>query len=206
MNIKMLSVVIIIASMMFFMTDVFAQGISYSSTNHPTQPVSTTQPVSNVQNKSTATPTGKTTPTNNQSNSNKGLSKKPTNAISHACFGRTLAIKNRSSSLIKLINTTVSKFSIITSRIEQYYQNTLLPSGKTLSNYNSLVNTISQNKDNVLAMQTTIDNEYNNFTCSNVNSFKTETQSFNTSLINTLNLLKTYRSSIVTLIVALKSV
>ncbi|MCL4392828.1 hypothetical protein M1145_01655 [Patescibacteria group bacterium] len=195
-NIKVLSIVIIIASMMFFITDVFAQGIGYNNTNHPTPSVSSAYSKNNV------TPTGDAVSPNP---SNKGLSKKPTNAISHACFGRTLAIKNRSSNLIKLINTTVSKFSTITSRVEQYYQNTLFPSGKTLPNYNLLINTISQNKDNVLAMQTTIDNEYNNFTCTNVKSFKTETQSFNKNLINTLNLLKTYRSSIIALIVALKS-
>lgn len=198
-NIKILSIAIIIASMMFFITDVFAQGIGYSNNATHNTNVSSTP-------SSTNHPTNVISPPAHTNHNTNSLSREPSNPTSHACFGRTLSIKNRSSNLIKLINTTTSKFSTITSRIEQYYQNTLSSNGKTLSNYTSLVATINQNKDNLLAEETTLENEYSNFTCSNTASFKTETQSFNNSLMNTLSLLKTYRSSIISLLLALKSV
>lgn len=193
-NLKIFSIAIVIASMLFFITDVFAQGISNNVPSHPS--------LSNTSHTLNRVPPTSNTHPYPSTNSHSSSSISP---ITHACKGRTLAIKNRSSNLIKLINTTVSKFGTITSRIEQYYQNTLSTNGKTLSNYILLTSTISQNKDSVLAEETTLENEYSNFTCSSLTNFKSETQSFNQNLITTLNLLKAYRSSIITLIVDLKT-
>src|SRR6266478_2420017 len=64
-----------------------------------------------------------------------------------SCQARETAVKTRMISLVRLAMNTETKFDLIAKRVEDFYTNKVLPTGKTVSNYDTLVKNISDKKD-----------------------------------------------------------
>src|SRR5690242_19100942 len=71
-----------------------------------------------------------------------------------SCQTKKESVKNRMTHLMQLANNMEKKFDSIASRVEKYYTDKVLPSGKTLSNYDSLLSDINTKKD---AVKTALD-------------------------------------------------
>jgi hypothetical protein len=121
-----------------------------------------------------------------------------------ACEARREGITQRSSHLVSLVSGMESTFDSIAARVEQYYTGTVLPSGKTVPNYDSLVAKIQTEKDSVTAALNKAKEDERAFSCNSnpkaqLNQFRVDMQSVKTAL-------KNYRTSIKNLIVAIHSV
>lgn len=64
-----------------------------------------------------------------------------------SCEARQDAVKTRMNSLVRLATNMETKFDSIAQRVKDFYTNTLVPSGKTLPNYDALVADIQAKKD-----------------------------------------------------------
>lgn len=122
-----------------------------------------------------------------------------------ACQARENAIKIRMTSLSRLANNIESKFDAIATRVENYYTSKVVPSGKTVSNYNALVADIATQKAAVTAALATTQTDVNSFGCSTQNP-KADLVKFITDMQSVKKALKEYRTSIKNLIVAVHSV
>ena len=63
-----------------------------------------------------------------------------------ACQAKEKAIKKRTEQLTKLATTMQEKFDAIAGRVEEYYTSKVVPSGKTVANYDSLIADIQAKK------------------------------------------------------------
>lgn len=97
------------------------------------------------------------------------------------------------------------KFDAIAQRVEDYYTNTVVPSGKTVANYANLVSDIQAEKAAVQAPVTQAQNNANSFSCTSNDPKETLTQ-FRKDMQAVQQALKDYRTSIKNLIVAVHSV
>lgn len=122
-----------------------------------------------------------------------------------ACQARENAIKTRISHLSLLATTMESKFDKIAQRVEDYYTNKVVPSGKTVSNFNNLVADTTTKKVAVDAAIKLAQTDVDNFTCTSTNP-KANLVQFRTDMQNVKTALKSYRTSIKNLIVAVRSV
>lgn len=121
-----------------------------------------------------------------------------------ACEAKQDAIKTRMASLVRLAGNIEDKFDSIASRVETFYTDKVVPSGKTLSNYDALVLEITAKKavvdTDLAAAQASVDA----FSCTTddpkglLNQFRLDMQKVKTDL-------KNYRTSIKNLIVAVRS-
>lgn len=127
-----------------------------------------------------------------------------TDAKLKACQARENAIKNRATHLVDLVTTMESKFDAIATRVEDYYTSKVVPSGKTVANYDTLVSDIQTKKT---AVQTAVTTSQTNssFDCKSANPKEQMTQ-FRTDMQGVRTALKEYRTSIKDLIVAVHSV
>lgn len=123
----------------------------------------------------------------------------------HACQDRENSVKTRMSHLTQLAKMMQEKFDQHVMRVENYYTNKVLPSGKTVANYDSLVLDIQTKKALVQAALTTAQTETNQFDCSQVNP-KSQVTQFKQDMQIVKKALKNYRTSIKNLIVAIHSV
>lgn len=122
-----------------------------------------------------------------------------------SCQARENAIKQRSSQLVRLVTNMESKFDSIASRVENYYISKVVPSGRTVSNYNNLVSDIQTKK---AAVSTNLDkakSDANAFSCTS-GSPKAQMTQFRVDMQTVKSALKDYRTSIKNLIVAVHSV
>lgn len=126
-------------------------------------------------------------------------------AVSKSCEPRANAIKKRMGQLVKLATTMQEKFDAIAARVETYYADTVLPSGKTVTNYTTLVNDIALKKNGVQDALTKTQIDVNNFNCTTGNP-KTLFNQFRLDMQTTKTALKNYRTTIKNLIVAVRSV
>ncbi len=123
----------------------------------------------------------------------------------HACQARENAIKNSLTHLTTLATNMETSFDIIATRVEDYYTNKVVPSGKTVANYNALVSDIQTQKTNVQAALTTAQTDANSFSCTS-GTPKTQLTQFREDMQAVKQALKSYRTSIKNLIVAVHSV
>ena len=65
------------------------------------------------------------------------------------CQARENGIKNRSTQLANLAKNMEDKFDAIAKRVQDYYTNTVVSSGKTVANYDSLVSDIQTKKTEI---------------------------------------------------------
>lgn len=128
-----------------------------------------------------------------------------TEAKLKACQAREKAIKKRTEQLVKLATTMQEKFDAIAGRVQEYYTSKVIPSGKTVANYDSLVADIQAKKGAVQIALTTAQNNAGTFTCDG-NDPKGQLIQFKDDMRTVKSALKDYRTSIKNLIVAVRSV
>lgn len=121
-----------------------------------------------------------------------------------ACEAREVAINKRSTQLIKMVGNMETKFSSISARVQDYYTSKLVPSGKTLSNYDDLVSDINSKKASVDAALAAAKTNIDNFSCDSDDP-KALFVEFRKDMQAVKEALKEYRTSIKNLIVAIKS-
>lgn len=128
-----------------------------------------------------------------------------TEAKLRACQARENAIKTRSSHLTQLATTMETKFDAIAVRVETYYTSKVVPSGKTVSNYDTLVADIQTKKAAVSTVLLTAQTDANSFSCTGA-SPREQLTKFRVDMQAVKSALKDYRTSIKNLIVAVHSV
>ncbi|KKT61464.1 MAG: hypothetical protein UW64_C0016G0019, partial [Microgenomates group bacterium GW2011_GWC1_44_37] len=138
-----------------------------------------------------------------------GNSKRPsalvTTAKMKSCQARESAVKIRMTQLTKLVTTMEITFDKIAERVQKYYTDKVLPSGRSLTGYDTLVNNISTQK---IATQTALDKakaDISVFSCDSENPRALLLQ-FNTNMKLVKGALKTYRAAINKLIVAIRTI
>lgn len=128
-----------------------------------------------------------------------------TDAKLKACQAREDSIKKRSDQLTRMATTMLEKFDAIEKKVQDYYTAKVVPSGKTVANYETLVADTQTKKTAVQTALSTAQTNANGFTCTGddpkgqLTQFRTDMQSVKTAL-------KNYRTSIKNLIVAVRSV
>lgn len=128
-----------------------------------------------------------------------------TEAKLKACQARENAITKRMTRLMELVTTMEGKFDAIAQRTEDYYNSKVVPSGKTVSNYDTLVADIQTKKTAVQTALTTAQTNSTAFSCDG-NDPKGLLTQFRTDMQAVQKALQDYRISIKNLIVAVRSV
>jgi ABC-type transporter Mla subunit MlaD len=123
----------------------------------------------------------------------------------HACQAREASVKNRMTHLSQLATTMESKFDRHAQKVEDYYTNKVIPSGKTVANYNELVTAIQTQKTAVQNALATAQTDANSFSCTS-GTAKEQVRQFREDMQAVKQALKAYRTSIKDLIVAVHSV
>lgn len=111
-------------------------------------------------------------------------------------------IKNRLSHLSDLVKNMMLKFDAITTRVDTRYNEKLLPAGKTISNYSSLITDIATKKTAVDAALVKANSNANNFSCDASADPKAELTQYRENMQAVKKTLQDYRKSIKNLIVA----
>lgn len=122
-----------------------------------------------------------------------------------SCQTREKAIKQQLNHLIQLATSIQTKFNQIVQRTQNYYNSSVVPSGKSVPNHDQLMANIQTKKT---AVQTALDTaraDTNDFSCES-DSPKNLLRKFHTDMQTVKQALKDYRTSIRNLIVAVRSV
>jgi hypothetical protein len=122
-----------------------------------------------------------------------------------ACQAREAAIQKRSDQLVKLATNMQATFTDITTRVKTYYTDTVIPSGKTVSSYDTLVADIATKQTAVGTALTKAQSDATAFSCTS-NDPKGQLTQFRVDMQAVKSALKEYRTSIKNLIVAVHSV
>lgn len=123
-----------------------------------------------------------------------------------ACQARENAIQKRSKQLGQLATTMEEKFDAIAGRVEEYYTTkVVVPSGKTVTDYNALVADIQTKKTAVRTALAQAQTNANTFSCTNDDP-KGQMTKFKDDMRGVIKALQDYRTSIKNLIVAVRSV
>lgn len=128
-----------------------------------------------------------------------------TEAKLKACQAREDSIKKRGDQLTKMATNMLEKFDAIEKRVQEHYTSKVVPSGKTVSNYDTLVAEIQTKKTVVQTALTTAQTNATSFTCTG-NDPKGQITQFRDDMKAVRSALKDYRTSIKNLIVAVRSV
>lgn len=96
------------------------------------------------------------------------------------------------------------KFDRIAKRVENHYTTKVVPSGKTVTNYDGLVADISAKKTTVQTALTTAQNDSNAFSCTGGDP-KLQMTQFRKDMQAVKRALKEYRTSVRNLIVAVRA-
>ncbi len=118
-----------------------------------------------------------------------------------ACEVIEAAITRRSENLLQRAFMMEEKFSSHSARVETFYMTRLVPSGKTLPNYEALLAAISTKKAAVEAALNTANTDVQNFNCTNPNP-KADLQKFRLDMQNVIKSLKDYKMAVRNLVVA----
>jgi hypothetical protein len=122
-----------------------------------------------------------------------------------ACQAREAAIQKRSDQLTKLAMNMQETFTDITTHVKTYYTDTVIPSGKTVSNYDTLIAEIATKQTAVGTALTKAQSDATAFSCTSDDP-KGQLTQYRTDMQAVKNALKEYRTSIKNLIVAVRSV
>jgi hypothetical protein len=121
-----------------------------------------------------------------------------------ACEANQEAIKNRMGSLTRLTANMVEKFDSISTRVQTFYTDKVVPSGENLSNYDALVAEIAAKKAIVDTDLGTAQTSVDAFSCDTDNP-KEQLNTYRLNMQKVKTDLKNYRTSIKNLIVAVRS-
>jgi len=130
---------------------------------------------------------------------------KLTEAKLKVCQNKEAAIQKRNDALTKMANTMLTKFDSIATRVETYYTGTVVPSGKTVSTYDTLVADIATKKSIIQTDLTKATTDAATFNCTSDDP-KGQLTLFRTDMQTVKQDLKDYRTSIKNLIVAVRSI
>lgn len=122
-----------------------------------------------------------------------------------ACQAREQIIRVRMNNLLKITGNMEVLFDDIAFRVEQFYQNKIFGTGKTISDYESLVQAIQTKKDMLKASLDIAKSDSLKFTCSS-NNPKLALTAFRDDMFNVKSTLADLRTSIKNLIVAVQAV
>ncbi len=120
-----------------------------------------------------------------------------------SCQAKETNIKTRMENLTRLANNMLNVFSSIAQRVETFYLSKVIPSGKTVTNYDALVTDTQTKAAGVATALGKAQTDANNFSCESGNPkagvtlFRQDMQAVKTAL-------KNYRTSIKNLIVAVR--
>lgn len=128
-----------------------------------------------------------------------------TQARLRACQAKENAIRNRAKHLGDLATTMEKTFDAIAKRVEDYYTTKVVPSGKTVAGYDSLVGDIATKKTAVQTALTKAQTDAEGFACDSTDP-KGQLTQFREDMQAVKSALKDYRTSIKNLIVAVRSV
>jgi hypothetical protein len=130
---------------------------------------------------------------------------KLTEAKLKICQNKEAAIQKRDSQLTKTAENMLTKFDSIASRVETYYTSKVVPSGKTVSNYDALAAEIATKKSAAQTALSKAGTDAQAFGCTSDDP-KGQLTQFRTDMQTVKEDLKAYRSAIKNLIVAIRSV
>lgn len=114
-------------------------------------------------------------------------------------------ITKRMSNLTELVTMMVGKFDTTAQRVEEYYTTKVVPSGKTVTNYDALVADIQTKKTDVQTALTEAQTDSTGFKCDSDDP-KSQLTQYRVDMQAVKKALQAYRVSIKNLIVAVKSV
>ena len=98
-----------------------------------------------------------------------------------------------------------SRLDAIVVMVENFYANKLVPQGKTLSNYNSLVGDVNTKKAAMSPLVDKVKSDSSSLTCASDRAAG-QFQTFRTDAQALINAFKAYRQSVITLVKAVKGV
>ncbi len=130
---------------------------------------------------------------------------KLTEARLRVCQKIETAVQKRSARIASRATNMEKVFDSIAARVEIYYTDKLVPKGKTVANYDSLVGAIEAKKEAVGAAVGVAQADAASFNCSGEDP-KGQIGAFRTDMQTVIKALKEYRTSIKNLIVAVRSV
>lgn len=122
-----------------------------------------------------------------------------------ACQAKEKALRNRVNQTTRMATSMQAKFDAIVQRIKTYYTSKVVPSGKTVANYDSLLADIESKKAAVGTALEKAQNSAKDFTCSG-EAPKEKLEQYRANMQAVKTALKEYRTSIKNLIVAVRSV
>lgn len=114
-------------------------------------------------------------------------------------------VNTRVTSLGDLVANMLGKFDAIATRVEQFYTNVVVPSGKTVPNYAALVADIASKRAAAVTALTNSQADVKGFTCT-ANNPKGQIKEFRVDMQSVKQALQDYRTSIKNLIVAVMSI
>lgn len=121
------------------------------------------------------------------------------------CENHQEEIKNRFGHLGNLVSLMFGKFDAIAKSVEDYYNNKLVPSGKTLSNYDALVVEIATKRAAVETALANTESDITDFSCTADNP-KGQIRQYRIDMQTVKKALHEYRTSIKNLIVATRTI
>ncbi len=122
---------------------------------------------------------------------------------SSSCNSILAGIKTRSASLNRNVANMLGKFDAILARVEDYYTGTVVPSGKTVSNYLNLVADTQTKRALVTTALDAVKNDLSSLNCDGGNS-KDMIVKYNKDMMSVKSALANYRTSIKNMIVAVR--
>lgn len=122
-----------------------------------------------------------------------------------ACQAKEDNLKKRMTSLSKLATNMEGKFDTITTRVKNHYTTKVVPSGKTVANYETLLAEIQTKKTAVQTALTAAQATANGFSCASDDP-KGQVTQFRKDMQSVKSAFKDYRTAIKNLIVAVRSV
>jgi hypothetical protein len=114
-------------------------------------------------------------------------------------------INTRLTNLGKLVANMLGKFDAIAARVQEFYSDKVLPTGKSVENYDELVTDVTAKKEAVNTALAAAQTDIDGFTCDSDDP-KGQIGLFRTDMQTVKKAMHDYRTSIKNLIVAVKSV
>jgi hypothetical protein len=129
----------------------------------------------------------------------------PQAKMQEACEARVNAVENRMNSLIKLVENMLRVFDAHSTRVQEYYLNTVVAAGLTVENYDELLANIAAKKAVVQTTLVNVQADADEFNCE-LGDPKTYIDDFRADMLMVKSALQDYRESIKNLIVAVRTV
>jgi hypothetical protein len=129
---------------------------------------------------------------------------KPSGFNQKLCEAHVKVTQLRESNLAKRASNMQTRLDKIAALVENYYTTKLLPQGKTVSNYDSLVSDVNAKKAALSPLVSKVQSDSEALTCDN-GAATSQFQTFRTDATALITAFKAYRQSVINLIQAVRS-